>query len=126
MICAFESTGPDEPLLLQATDEEPQLNPALAIFIRERYKKTLPTLPEEPARGAIQALLGETRALLGEDAEQIYGPSQWERGVAVPVSYGPTPVAVAASIERAGGVADYVAAQAKWPRTVLGGYLPGH
>src|SRR5205814_6465329 len=37
--CLFESTGPDEPLLLEATEDEPQLNPALALFMRKHYKK---------------------------------------------------------------------------------------
>lgn len=67
--CALLSTGPDDPLLLEATDEDAQLNPALALFLRERHKKALPPLPEEPAAGVIGDLLEQTRRVLG---------SQWQ------------------------------------------------
>jgi hypothetical protein len=65
--CLFESTGPDEPLLLEATEEEPQVNPALALFMRERFKKVLPPLPEDFSVGIVDALLQDTRAILGSD-----------------------------------------------------------
>jgi very-short-patch-repair endonuclease len=65
--CALENTGPDDPLLLVATEEEPQANPALALFLRERYKKVLPPLPDEPAPGVILDLLEQTQALLGAE-----------------------------------------------------------
>ncbi len=65
--CELESDGPDEPLRLRASDEDPQLNPALAIYLRERHGKQLPSLPEEPAAGVVGELLQQAQCALGDD-----------------------------------------------------------
>lgn len=67
--CTFETTGPDDPLVLQATEEEPQLNLALVIHLRDQYRKTLLKLPDEPPAGVVEDLLQQTRTLLGSDWE---------------------------------------------------------
>src|SRR5713101_2829139 len=43
--CAIESRGPSAPLRLTRADEEMQLNPALALYLRERHHIELPDLP---------------------------------------------------------------------------------
>ncbi len=63
--CAFETTSVDGPLLLVATDEDPSLNPALALYLRERHKRSLPDLPEELSAGIIAELTRAARQTLG-------------------------------------------------------------
>jgi len=65
--CAFETTSVDGPLLLVATDEDPLLNPALALYLRERHKRALPDLPEELGAGIIAQLTQEARQTLGDN-----------------------------------------------------------
>ncbi|MPZ14159.1 MAG: DUF3320 domain-containing protein [Chloroflexi bacterium] len=73
--CALESTGVDSPLILEATEEEPLLNPALALFLRERYQRSLPVLPEEIDEGTLAALLHDTRATV--DVEWTIADAMW-------------------------------------------------
>jgi hypothetical protein len=63
--CAISSDGPDQ-LLLEATEDEPQLNPALALFLREQHKRSLVELPDEPTTGVISRLLADLRAQFPE------------------------------------------------------------
>ncbi len=54
--CEFEKSGPEAPLILRRSDEELQVNPALELFLRERHKVQLPSLPEEPDEAALARL----------------------------------------------------------------------
>lgn len=45
--CEFENKGPDAPLRLCPADEDPQINPALEYYLRERHKIELPEIPDE-------------------------------------------------------------------------------
>lgn len=63
------------------------------------------------AMGFVAAGLEEFGSTLGQDADQVYGPSQWEEELDFQLSYGPKQADVARSIRRAGGAADYTAAQ---------------
>lgn len=65
--CELGYSGPDEPLVLMATDEDAQLNPALALYVRERYQRELPQLPDDPDGDTLKDLLRQTTELLGQD-----------------------------------------------------------
>jgi hypothetical protein len=59
--CEFESKGPDAPLQLRPADEDPQINPALEYYLRERHKVNLPALPEEVTRTSLNTFLQAIR-----------------------------------------------------------------
>lgn len=59
--CQLESFGPSAPLRLSRADEEMQLNPALELYVRERHRVALPTIPDDPKEGDLAAFLGEIR-----------------------------------------------------------------
>jgi len=62
----FTKAGPrpSEPegrLLLGASDEEPVVNPALMLYLRERYGITVPSIPDEFVHSTLPDLLEELR-----------------------------------------------------------------
>ena len=59
--CAIERTSASAPMKLVLSDEDHQLNPALELFLRDRHKIELPTLPEEPSATSLAILLDEVR-----------------------------------------------------------------
>jgi very-short-patch-repair endonuclease len=69
--CEFESKGPDAPLQLRAADEDPQLNPALEYYLRERHKVSLPALPEEVARTSLDTFLQAIRRCVEEQKWEV-------------------------------------------------------
>jgi branched-chain amino acid transport system substrate-binding protein len=64
-----------------------------------------------PVLGCVAAGVERFRRELGDDAEGIIGPSQWERDLAVVPEFGPAPAEFARRVESAGGACDYPAAQ---------------
>lgn len=69
--CQLSSKGPNVPLRLSLADEEMQLNPALAYYLRERHKLALPDLPPEPDAGSLSAYLEAARALVREHGWKV-------------------------------------------------------
>lgn len=65
--CALKATGVDAPLLLTPTEEDTELNPALALWLRERHKKSLPELPDEVDAEFVATLFKDVRASLGTE-----------------------------------------------------------
>src|SRR4029077_6269546 len=68
--CEFESKGPDAPLRLRLANEDPQVNPALEYYLRERHKINLPDLPDEPDNQSLTKFLQNIRNAVQEQ--------QWE------------------------------------------------
>ena len=64
--CSLERSGADRPLTLEPTDDEPTVNPALSILLRERTGKMLPEFPEEPTLESLTSLMEEVRGMLGD------------------------------------------------------------
>lgn len=64
--CELKSTGPTTPLRLSRVDEEMQLNPALELYLRERHKVKLPTLPEEVDSNSLSEFLNDVRKAVSE------------------------------------------------------------
>ena len=64
--CELESFGPSAPLKLRAADDEIQVNPALELYLRERHKVRLPTLPDAPGVETLIAFLDELRGSVRE------------------------------------------------------------
>ncbi len=64
--CSLERSGADRPLTLVPTDDEPTVNPALAILVRERTGKVLPEFPEEPTPETLREMISAVTAMLGE------------------------------------------------------------
>ncbi len=73
--CEFESTGPEEPWVITATDEEPQINPALDLFLRIYHKKEIPALSEEPTSAEFQKLFAELKTFFS--SEWAVKPDVW-------------------------------------------------
>lgn len=69
--CEFASSGPTTALRLKRADEEMQLNPALELYLRERHKVTLPTLPEEPEPGSLSQFLEDMRKIVQEQGWEV-------------------------------------------------------
>lgn len=68
--CEFESKGPDAPLRLCVADEDPEVNPALEYYLRERHKIQLPEIPDEPDKQSLTKFLRSIRRAVQEQ--------QWE------------------------------------------------
>lgn len=69
--CELTSTGPTTALRLKRADEEMQLNPALELYLRERHKVTLPTLPEEPEPSSLSKFLEDVRKTVQEQGWEV-------------------------------------------------------
>src|SRR5712691_3014141 len=74
--CAIESRGPSAPLRLTRADEEMQLNPALALYLRERHRVELPDLPEDPSATSFASFLDGVQAAVRELDWKV-GPEMW-------------------------------------------------
>ncbi len=64
--CALESRGPSAPLRLVRVDEEMLLNPALALYLRERHRIELAELPADPTQSSLGTFLGLVQASVRE------------------------------------------------------------
>ncbi|MBI4636258.1 MAG: DUF4011 domain-containing protein, partial [Candidatus Rokubacteria bacterium] len=73
---ALESRGPSAPLRLTRADEEMQLNPALALYLRERHRVELPDLPEDPSPTALASFLDGVQAAVRELGWKVE-PEAW-------------------------------------------------
>jgi very-short-patch-repair endonuclease len=74
--CAIESRGPSAAPLLTRADEEAQLNPALALYLRERHGIELPDLPDDPTPVSLTAFLDATQAAVREVGWKVE-PDVW-------------------------------------------------
>ncbi len=70
------SKGPSAALRLSVADEEMQLNPALALYLRLRHKCQLPELPEEPKAESLTNFFDDVGKLVGEQRWTI-SPEVW-------------------------------------------------
>lgn len=70
------SKGPNAPLRLLVADEEKQLNPALALYLRERHKVVLPELPEEPTRDSLLHYLDAVQRAVRDQRWSVV-PEAW-------------------------------------------------
>lgn len=69
--CEFESKGPDAPLRLHLADEDSQINPALAYYLRERHKVNLPAIPDEPEKHSLAEVLHSVRRAVQEQKWEV-------------------------------------------------------
>jgi very-short-patch-repair endonuclease len=69
--CEFESKGPDAPLRLCIADEDPQVNPALEYYLRERHKIQLPEIPDDPDKQSLTKFLRSIRRALQEQRWEV-------------------------------------------------------
>ncbi len=59
--CRLETQGPAAGLRLVRADEEPQVNPALDLYLRERYRISLPEIPEDLSGEALGPFFDSVR-----------------------------------------------------------------
>ena len=69
--CEFESKGPDASLRLCIADEDPQVNPALEYYLRERHKIQLPEIPDEPDKQSLTTFLRSIRRAVQEQRWEV-------------------------------------------------------
>lgn len=69
--CEFEAKGPDAPLRLSMADEEPEVNPALEYYLRERHKIQLPEIPEEPDKQSLTKFLRKVALAVQEQHWEV-------------------------------------------------------
>ena len=69
--CQFEYCGPNAALRLQRADDEIKLNPALELYLRERQRVSLPSIPEEPSSGDFISYLAGIRELVREQGWNV-------------------------------------------------------
>jgi len=74
--CQLERTSPSAPLKLSIADEEPRLNPALALYLRDQHRIQLPELPEEPSAGTLSTYLDAVAAAVRE-VHWTVEPAAW-------------------------------------------------
>src|SRR5437762_3365731 len=69
--CTLENFGPSAAMRLSRADEEVQLNPALALYLRERQHVRLPEAPEEPTAESLATVLEEVRDAVREQGWKV-------------------------------------------------------
>jgi len=69
--CTLENFGPSAAMRLSRADEEAQLNPALALYLRERQHVRLPEAPEEPTAESLATVLEEVRDAVREQGWKV-------------------------------------------------------
>src|SRR5439155_6090183 len=74
--CAIESRGPSAPLRLTRADEEMQLNPALALYLRERHRIELTEEPGDPTAASLATFLDGIQAAVREAGWKVE-PEMW-------------------------------------------------
>jgi very-short-patch-repair endonuclease len=74
--CTFESRGPNAPLHLAQADEEMQVNPALALYLRERHRIDLPDLPDDPTPTSLASFFDAVQTAVREVGWRVE-PEVW-------------------------------------------------
>ncbi|MGI8407774.1 MAG: DUF4011 domain-containing protein, partial [Actinomycetota bacterium] len=74
--CTIERTSASAPMRLLIADEEHQLNPALALYLRDRHKIELPEMVEEPDASSLGALLARVRTAVASTDWRVE-PEVW-------------------------------------------------
>jgi len=74
--CTIERTSASAPMKLLIADEDHQLNPALALFLRDRHKLDLPEMVEVPDAFSLNALLAQVRTSVASTDWRV-DPEVW-------------------------------------------------
>jgi hypothetical protein len=64
--CELTSKGPEAALRLKRADEDPQVNPALEYYLREKHKLHLPSVPEDPVTSSLRDFLRSVGNIVAE------------------------------------------------------------